>query len=62
MTQTADVIDDALIAGRDGARGTGPPELVLKSSEFRKGREEGWRELEELVRRVDRRGVRSLSL
>jgi uncharacterized membrane protein SpoIIM required for sporulation len=37
-------------------------ELVLKSSEFRKGREEGWRELEHLVQRVERRGVRSLSL
>lgn len=38
------------------------PELVLKSSEFRKGREEGWRELEGLVARVERRGIRSLSL
>ena len=41
---------------------TGKPELVLKSSEFRKGREAGWRELEGLVGRVERRGVRSLSL
>ena len=40
----------------------GKPELVLKSSEFRKGREEGWRELEKLVGRVERRGVRSLTL
>jgi uncharacterized membrane protein SpoIIM required for sporulation len=40
----------------------GRPELVLKSSEFRKGREAGWRELEDLVGRVERRGVRSLSL
>src|SRR5262245_44436107 len=38
------------------------PEIVLKSSEFRKGREAGWRELEGLVTRVERRGVRSLSL
>jgi len=38
------------------------PALVLKSSEFRKGREEGWRELETLVGRVERRGVRLLSL
>jgi uncharacterized membrane protein SpoIIM required for sporulation len=37
-------------------------ELVLKSSEFRKGREHSWRELEGLVGRVERRGVRSLSL
>ena len=40
----------------------GKPELVLKSSEFRKGREAGWRELEGLIARVERRGVRSLSL
>jgi uncharacterized membrane protein SpoIIM required for sporulation len=38
------------------------PELVLKSSEFRKGREASWRELEGLVDRVERRGVRALSL
>jgi uncharacterized membrane protein SpoIIM required for sporulation len=40
----------------------GKPALVLKSSEFRKGREEGWRELETLVGHVERRGVRLLSL
>ena len=40
----------------------GRPEIVLKSSEFRKGREAGWRELDELVARVERRGVRALSL
>jgi uncharacterized membrane protein SpoIIM required for sporulation len=40
----------------------GKPKLVLKSSEFRKGREEGWRELETLVSHVERRGVRLLSL
>jgi len=37
-------------------------EIVLKSSQFRKGREAGWRELEDLVARVERRGVRSLAL
>jgi uncharacterized membrane protein SpoIIM required for sporulation len=40
----------------------GRPLLVLKSREFRNGREAGWRELEELIRRVERRGVRALSL
>ncbi|HEY2228577.1 MAG TPA: stage II sporulation protein M [Xanthobacteraceae bacterium] len=40
----------------------GKPRLVLKSSEFRKGREAGWRELETLVQHVERRGVRRLSL
>jgi uncharacterized membrane protein SpoIIM required for sporulation len=42
--------------------GGGPPEIVLKSSEFRKGREAGWRELEDLVGRVERRGIRTLAL
>jgi uncharacterized membrane protein SpoIIM required for sporulation len=36
--------------------------IALKSSEFRKGREGGWRELETLVSHVERRGVRLLSL
>jgi uncharacterized membrane protein SpoIIM required for sporulation len=40
----------------------GKPKLVLKSSEFRKGREAGWRELETVVGHVERRGVRLLSL
>src|SRR5262245_8942071 len=40
----------------------GRPELVLKSNEFRKGREASWRELEMLVGRVERHGVRRLSL
>jgi uncharacterized membrane protein SpoIIM required for sporulation len=37
-------------------------ELVLKSSEFRKGREGSWRDLEVLVDRVERRGARALTL
>jgi uncharacterized membrane protein SpoIIM required for sporulation len=41
---------------------TGRPELVLKSSEFRKGREASWRDLETLVDRVERRGARALTL
>jgi uncharacterized membrane protein SpoIIM required for sporulation len=40
----------------------GRSELVLKSSEFRKGREASWRELEGLVGRVEKYGVRRLSL
>jgi uncharacterized membrane protein SpoIIM required for sporulation len=40
----------------------GRPEIVLKSSEFRKGRAEGWLELERLVTRVERQGIRRLSL
>jgi len=44
------------------ARIAGRTELVLKSSEFRKGREASWRELEDMVSRVERRGVRALSL
>jgi uncharacterized membrane protein SpoIIM required for sporulation len=40
----------------------GKSAIVLKSSEFRKGREAGWRELETLVAHVEKRGVRLLSL
>ena len=40
----------------------GKPALVLKSSEFRKGREAGWRDLETLVAQVERRGTNALSL
>ena len=58
MSETAAALDVTAIAGRDA----GKPALVLKSREFRKGREDGWRELEDLVQRVERRGVRSLSL
>jgi len=42
-------------------RGPVSPALVLRSSEFRHGREESWRELEALIGRAERRGVRSLS-
>jgi uncharacterized membrane protein SpoIIM required for sporulation len=60
MTQAAELIDESRIARRDAAQGHSA--LVLKSREFRKGREEGWRELENLVQRVERRGVHALSL
>jgi uncharacterized membrane protein SpoIIM required for sporulation len=38
------------------------PRLTLKSSEFRKGREASWRALEGLLGRLDRGGVRGLSV
>jgi len=37
------------------------PTIVLRSSEFRRGREESWRELEVFIARTEKRGVRSLS-
>jgi uncharacterized membrane protein SpoIIM required for sporulation len=43
-------------AASAGAR----PPLVLKSSEFRKGREKSWLELERLIGRIDRSGIRAL--
>jgi uncharacterized membrane protein SpoIIM required for sporulation len=36
--------------------------LVLKSSQFRKARESGWRELEALIARAEKRGAGSLSV
>jgi uncharacterized membrane protein SpoIIM required for sporulation len=62
MSEIAVATEQARIAARMAVPATAKPELVLKSSEFRKGREAGWRELERLVQRVERRGVRSLSL
>jgi uncharacterized membrane protein SpoIIM required for sporulation len=38
------------------------PEIVLKSSEFRKGREASWREFDALVGRVEKRGIAVLSV
>ena len=58
MTMPAAVSNSSRPAGGVAGR----PEIVLKSSEFRKGREEGWRELEDLIKRVERGGVRKLSL
>ena len=58
MTMEAAAADRATSAPSSAGR----PEIVLKSSEFRKGREAGWRELEGLVGRVERRGVRALTL
>jgi uncharacterized membrane protein SpoIIM required for sporulation len=51
-------MSEPLIAG-----GAADPraEPVLKSSEFRKGREGNWRELDALVGRVEKRGIRALS-
>jgi uncharacterized membrane protein SpoIIM required for sporulation len=37
------------------------PKLVLRSAEFRKGREAAWRELDELLGRAEKRGIDSLS-
>ena len=39
MTEIAAAIDETRIAGRIGGPGAAATELVLKSSEFRKGRE-----------------------
>jgi len=53
---------DAAPAAATATTTTGRPEIALKSSEFRKGRAEGWLELERLVTRVERQGIRRLSL
>jgi uncharacterized membrane protein SpoIIM required for sporulation len=58
MMAMIDAVDERLSSALPAAA----PPIVLKSSEFRKGREEGWRELETLVLRFERRGVRDLSL
>ena len=64
MTLAGDLIDEARIARREADRESAKAAntLALKSREFRKGREDGWRDLEDLVQRVERRGVHALSL
>jgi len=37
------------------------PAIGLKSSEFRKGREASWRDLEALIARIEKRGIKSLA-
>lgn len=37
------------------------PGLILRSAEFRRGREEGWRQLDAMLTRIERRGIGSLS-
>ncbi len=37
-------------------------DLALRSAEFRKGREQGWRQLDELIVRIEKNGIRSLSV
>lgn len=44
------------------ADGTTHPTLVLRSSEFRRGREQAWQELEGLLARVERSGLAALSV
>lgn len=53
-----------------GARSTQPQlmaqipprnELTLRSAEFRKGREHNWRQLDDMVQRVEKRGIGALS-
>src|SRR5215472_18039472 len=56
MTGTIDATTE-----RPAAAAANAP-IVLKSNQFRKGREEGWRDLESLVLRFERRGARALSL
>lgn len=47
-------------AGGIANDGAAHPALVLRSSEFRRGREQAWRDLEELLARVERSGLASL--
>jgi uncharacterized membrane protein SpoIIM required for sporulation len=46
------------------AQGLGEPQptMVLRSSEFRRGREQSWRDLEELVAKAEKRGIGALDV
>jgi uncharacterized membrane protein SpoIIM required for sporulation len=54
--RTVPIMPAAPPAAAAGAK----PALVLRSSEFRRGREKSWQELETLVAKVERNGVGSL--
>ena len=41
--------------------GEGRKDLLLRSTEFRKGREQGWRALEDMLGRIDAKGIACLS-
>jgi hypothetical protein len=45
----------------DMTGGSAKPALVLRSTEFRRGREQGWRDLEDIVAKAERGGLGALS-
>jgi uncharacterized membrane protein SpoIIM required for sporulation len=49
------------ITGDREAAGAAPPTIQLKSREFRRVREASWRDLEGLIGRVEKRGIRALA-
>ncbi|HUH84523.1 MAG TPA: stage II sporulation protein M [Stellaceae bacterium] len=53
--------DQATVAAQTAAAQPARQVVALKSSEFRKGREKSWTELETLIGRIDQSGIRSLS-
>ncbi|WP_246731478.1 stage II sporulation protein M [Methylocapsa sp. S129] len=48
--------------GRSHDLGEPLPAIVLRSSEFRRGREQGWRDLEALVAKAEKRGIGALDV
>jgi uncharacterized membrane protein SpoIIM required for sporulation len=54
---TAPSQDDAVMQDAGGVR----PALVLRSTEFRRGREQGWRDLEDLLAKAERGGLGALA-
>ncbi|HZB94287.1 MAG TPA: stage II sporulation protein M [Stellaceae bacterium] len=49
------------MSSRPEPGGAPPPTIILKSSEFRRGREASWRDLDALVSRAEKRGIGTLS-
>lgn len=66
MSMSADTLH-ALPPGEKQSRHSGPthparhPVLVLRSAEFRRGREHIWRQLDDMLGRIETKGIRSLS-
>jgi uncharacterized membrane protein SpoIIM required for sporulation len=59
MTRLAELANDEIGTEIDGTEPR--PQIILRSAQFRKQREEDWRELERLVTKVERGGIRSLT-
>lgn len=59
MAEQTEAVNGDMLAAFDGAEPR--PQIILRSAQFRREREGDWRELERLVAKVERQGIKSLS-
>lgn len=58
MMEQTEAVNEDIGSTFDGAEPK--PQIILRSAQFRREREEDWRELERLVTKAERRGIKSL--